>query len=208
MKKTILILSSIALGALLIYGFISSPKEETMKFLSNKYVILDDDNNGLYHLNIHCKNNAGWFFLTVLNTKDNSNPAAAPSDITGYFPITTETVFPLILPNKGINELTPTFTVFRDNNGHGTPIRGGWSIEFDISCIGKDLVERRITPVYKIQAKNYFDRLIKDANGNDGFKIYLIKDFELKDTTAILNKNTLEYNAFKTRTARQDGNCK
>lgn len=192
MKKTILLLTTIGLVTFLVAGFMGFSKRQT-------------SNSGLFHLNIHKKNDAGWFHLTVLNAKDGSTPAAVqndPTNLNGYHPVTMKTVYPLTLTNDHINELTPTFTVFRDNNGTGTPTRGGWSIEFDISCVGSDLVERKITPTYTIQAKNYFDQLIKDNNGNDGFKIYLIKDFTLQDTTAMRNRNTLEYNTFKTNTGR------
>lgn len=206
MKKIILILTTITLGVFLMAGFSYSEKSMRKGFPSENVKKENKDNNsGLFHLNIHSKNNAGWFHFTVLNTKDNTNPPAAPSDITGFFQINSETVFPIILPNNELNELTPTFTVFREMDpkiGKIAPTRGFWTIDFDISCIGKDLVERRITPRYQIQAKNYFDELTKDGNGNDGFKIYLIKNFELKDTAAMLNKNNIEYNAFKTRTGR------
>lgn len=202
MKKSIFILTTIVLVTFLVSGFINLSKTTTGNQTLEKTHKRDLDKKGIYHLHIISKNNAGWFHLNVLNLKDNSNAAAAPSDNTGYFPINTETAFPLILPNDNINELTPTYTVFRDNNGKGTPTRGGWSIKFFINCIGKDLVETRITPIYDINAKNYYDQLIKDENGNDGFKIYLINDFELRDTTAMLNKNIKEYNSFKLRTGR------
>jgi hypothetical protein len=191
MKKTFFILASIVIGTMIITSF---------NYASKKTIV--DNNGGLFHLNIYNKNNAGWFHLNVLNMNDNSNPDAAPSNTVGYFPISNKTTFAIILPNNKINELTPTYTLFRDNNGAGTPTRGGWSIEFDISCIGSDLIERRITPRYKIESKNYYDQLIKDENGNDGFKIYLIKTFAPTDTTTMLNKNTEEYNTFKSKTGR------
>ena len=171
-----------------------------------------DSINNIFKLNIHSKNSAGWFHLSVYDGTNNTNPPAAPSGDVGYFPIPNNTPgvnkppFNLVLPNDLVNELTPTFTVFKEMDptiGKIAPTRGVWQIDFDISCIGKDLVERIVTPKYQITGRNYYDELITDPTGNAGFKIYLLKDFDIPDTITMLNENTKRYNNFKIQTGRQ-----
>jgi len=157
---------------------------------------------GLYHLNLYSKNGAGFFHLTVYDKKTSNNIPALSDALLGYAPVTsTQTINFYDLPNDGANELTLTVTLFREG-GNNAPTRGAWDIDFDISCIGKDLVERTVFPRQKITGKNYYDGLTKDAYGNDGFKIYLIRDFDATDCVNMLNKNTLEYNTFKANTGR------
>lgn len=162
--------------------------------------------NNIFKLNVHFKNNAGWFQMTVKKGLDDSILNAIPSDNIGYHPVPNNTPnvhkppFNIILPNDLVNELTPRFGVYR--NGAGTPNRGFWNIKFDVSCIGRDLIERKVTPLYDITARNYFDELKLDEYGNDGFNIYLLKEFDLNDIANMLNENTNRYNTFKLNTGR------
>lgn len=163
---------------------------------------------GLYYLNVHIKDNAGWLHFNAFDGTSSNYIDPVPSFNTGYYPV-NELSYNIILPSGDIAEIIPTMTVFRLSDGR--PSRGGWHISFDISCIGDDLVERKVTPLYIINARNYYDELKKDnipdpnyANKtDDGFKIYLKKKFTLSDIPIMLKTNTDRYTAFNISTGRQ-----
>ena len=162
------------------------------------------ESKSFFRLNIYSKNDAGWFHLSVFDRKNNSNPPAAPDDITGYHPITTKRTYNIILPDDSICELTPTYTTWRTPAPPHTPARGHWKIEFDITCLDSQLNEHPVTPKYNIMAKGFLDSLIKDNIGNDGFKILLKKDYtSSQDISDMFTANSNAYIDFKIKTGRQ-----
>ena len=155
---------------------------------------------GSYYLNIYYKNNAGWFFLNVLDIDQNKNIPAIPTLSNDYDEISNKLTIPLLLPDQEINEITPSFSMYRERNG--TASRGAWSIKFDITCIGADLSERPVTGLYNITAKNSYDELKTDARGNHGFKIILLNDFNADDCETMLYNNSITYKKFQAITER------